>query len=421
MSQHQLTRSDSLVARVIALSLLILLVVLVYFGVRWQLGDMVASLSVPGDPASADVAELAIQLAPADPAGMIVRGSLLGDSTVSDYQQAVRLAPHDYRWRIEYARALEQDGRTTEAEVEFKKAVDLAPTYSPPHWQLGNFYLRQKREAEAIAELKQAAANNRTYREQVFSLAWDLYDKDATQLDQFAGTAAEGRAALAYFLAGRGRGAEALALWKSLSPEERSDRAALASSIAKGLFIQRAFGPALEFSQMLGHDGEARPEAVTNGSFEKALDASEGDQFGWDVARGESRVDVASDNKVAHDGTRSARLTFKGYSKPTLANLLQTVAVVPGHRYKLSFWLRTENLRSVGMPMLEVLNAQTETTLGRTAAFISGTHDWQQFEIDFAVPTDSSGIVIRTVRTFCGEDCQINGILWYDDFQLAKP
>ncbi|MCY7344620.1 MAG: hypothetical protein LH614_00210, partial [Pyrinomonadaceae bacterium] len=38
-----------------------------WFAVRWQLGNMLAELTLPTDPGAKDIAALAVQLSPGDP------------------------------------------------------------------------------------------------------------------------------------------------------------------------------------------------------------------------------------------------------------------------------------------------------------------------------------------------------------------
>ena len=91
------------------------------------------------------------------------------------FEETVRLSPHDFRWWIEYGRALERAGHPDQAEPAFLEAIWLAPNYAYPHRQLGNFYLRQGRGDEAFTELRLTTTNNQTYRNQVFALAWDYF------------------------------------------------------------------------------------------------------------------------------------------------------------------------------------------------------------------------------------------------------
>jgi tetratricopeptide (TPR) repeat protein len=408
--------------RIIIVVVAIVSLVAAFFAVRWQLGNMLADLTKFDDPNAAEIAAVASDWAPADPVARWLRASTAGDpaEAITLYEQTIQLAPNDYRWRIELARALEQDDQPDRAEAELKRALELAPTYAYPRWHLGNFYLRQDRPDEAIAELKKAGENNQFYRDQVFSLAWDYFNKDPAQLENLAGDEAEARARLAYFFAARGYAPDALRNWNRLTGEEKAKRDYVARVIAQGLFEKRAFPQALEFSRQLGLDVEAAPEAVTNGMFEKGVSQGDGSRFGWALVRNDPNVEMATDTRVKHEGTRSLRTAFKGNVKPGFANIYQTVVVEPGKRYRLRFWVRTENLKSAGMPMLQVVNANDGKLIAGSPPFPGGTADWRELSAEFETPPNCNGITIRTVRGDCGEDCPITGTFWYDDFELSR-
>src|SRR5258706_1591305 len=190
--------------------------------------------------------------------------------------------------------------------------------------------------------------------------------------------------------------------------------------MALGLYDQRHFPQALEFARQYGVDGDARPEAVTNASFEKNVDGDADARFGWRVMRVDPRFEAIIDPKVKHEGSRSLRITFKSFNKPGLANIYQTIVVEPNKKYRLHFWVRTENLKSAGEPLLEVQNGNDGKLMARSQAFSAGTNDWQEMTVDFTTPENCNAINVRTGRVYCGEDCPISGTFWYDDFEIDR-
>ncbi len=414
--------SKRLKMRGVLIAVIAAALIFAWFGVRWQFGNLLATLTPPSDPNAAAIGRLAVAWSPADPAGYSLTADVGEDpqTTINAREEAVRLAPYDHRLRTELGRAYEQNDQNDRAEIEFRNAVELAPSYGSTHWYLGNFLLRQERNEEALAELRRSAEDNHLYREQVFSLAWDYFDKDPIRIEDLAGDKPEAIVNLAYFFAARGRAQESLRNWNRLSESEKSRRVAVAKAIALGLFDQRHFRQSLEFSKQYGADPDAVPEQISNPSFEKNIGDSDDQRFGWQIARNDSKLDISTDSRVVHSGTRSLRMTFKGYAKPSLANLFQTVVVEPGKNYQIRFWVRTENLKSAGPPMLEILNANDGIPIVTSLPFPDATSNWQEFRVDFVTPADCGAVSIRTARTFCGENCPITGILWYDDFELSK-
>lgn len=205
-----------------------------------------------------------------------------------------------------------------------------------------------------------------------------------------------------------------------LNDEQKAENPQIAKIIAQGLYEKRSYPQALEFARQLGIDPDAKPETVTNAGFEKTIGNADDTRFGWRVTRNDPKVDVAVDSIVRHEGAKSLRILFKAYNKPELYIVTQNVVVEPGRSYRLRFWLRTENLRSGGMPQLQIVNANDDTMLAVSPAYPNGTNDWEQVSVAFTAPDNCSGIVIRTIRAGCGPDCPIAGTIWYDDFDLDR-
>ena len=415
------------ISRIILVSAIILVTVFGWFAIRWQLGNMLAELTLPTAPNSQNVARLAVNFAPSDPMSNWLVASTNRDiftsekisASLSEYERVVQLAPNDFRWWIELARAREQAEDITGAEKAYLRAVEIAPNYIYPHWQFGNFYLRQGRSDEAFAELKKAAENNSTYRHQVFSLAWEYYEQDTAKIEQLAEDSPAVRAALAMFYAGRSRAKDSLRIWNTLPDESKQENFAIGKVIERALFEKRNYGEAIEFTRQLGTEPDAKPEFIQNGSFEQPIGESKDSFFGWVVSSLE-KVDTKIDPTQKREGNRSVRVSFNGYSDPTFFTLLQYVVIKPSAKYHLSFWLRTENMKSGGTPTLEIYNANDDKIIAVSKPFPNGKTDWQQVKIEFMAPENAEAIGIRTTRAYCGLECPIFGTFWYDDFKLEK-
>lgn len=396
-----------------------------WFAVRWQIGDMLAELTQPNDPNANEIAGIAVNLAPHDPLTNWLAASTQKDvftpeaiaASVAGFEQVVKLAPHNYRWWLELGRAQEQAENAIEAEKAYRRAVELAPAYIKPRWQIGNFYLRQGRGDEAFAELKIAAQDNSVYRDQVFSIAWDFYDHDFNRLEQIAGDDPAVKAGLARFYASKELAADSLRVWNSMAVEDRRANQEFGKVIAQAFYEKRFFRQALEFVRELGIDPDAQQETVANGGFEKAVSGDK--YFGWQITPID-KMEVKLDPTKKQEGARSLRVSFNGFAEPTLFNVNQYVTVAPSANYRLTFWLRTENLKSGGMPTLEIYDANSGKGIKIADAFPDGTTDWQQIKLDFSTPAAIEAVGIRTTRIFCGANCPIFGTLWYDDFKLEK-
>ena len=110
--------------RIVLLGVMFAAAAFAFFAIRWQLGDMLAELTPTTDPNISIIADAARSLAPADPrtnwlaatAETSVFTPEAIDTSVGMFEQTVRLSPFDFRWWIEYGRALERAGHPDQAE-----------------------------------------------------------------------------------------------------------------------------------------------------------------------------------------------------------------------------------------------------------------------------------------------------------------
>lgn len=420
--------SRTTLARAILIAAILLALAFGWYSVRWQLGSMFATLTSPADASAKAVAPMARSLSPSDPMTSWFAASVeennftpqTAQNSLRGYEETVRLAPFDFRWWRQLGRAYESAGDMQKAEAAMLESVRLAPNYTLPRWQLGNFYVRQGRETEAFAELQKVAENNAVYREQVFSILWDYYDHDTSRLEQLAGNSASVKASLAKFYAARESAENSLRIWNSLSDEEKEKHLDIAKLIAQALYDKRFYRSAVHFVRQIGIEYNAQLESVENAGFENLIsDESTPVYFSWRVLPIE-KVEVKTDPNQKHEGSRSLRVLFSGFAGIELNNIYQIVAVNANQRYRLSFWIKTEELKSAGPPMLEIVNSNDDKLIASGKPFPTGTNDWQQMQIEFTAPANAEGITLRTARAYCGNACPIFGTIWMDDFKLEK-
>jgi tetratricopeptide (TPR) repeat protein len=421
-------KPDLKIVRITAIVAILAGLVTLWFSVRWQVGAMFADVTSGNDADAKAIAESAISLAPANPRGYWLSGSILRSAfddasfaaAMNRFESAARVSPHHYGSWTELGRTAERAGDYNRAEAAFRKAIELAPEYTIPRWQIGNFYLRRGRIEDAVRELRLAARHTSPYQVQVFSTAWNVLGNDPRQVDQFLSDTEDSKATLAYFYGSINRPDDALRIWSQIDPANRPRFDWQIKALARDLLIHRSFRGALEFVRQNGVDTDARPEAFTNGDFESAIPPYDGVRFNWTINRIDGKIDAGTDNSTQRNGKRSLKFTLRGYPKHAFHTLQQSIAVVPGSRYRLSFWVRTENLRSGSMPFIEVRNAKDDSINMASPPFASGTSEWTQMTIDFAIAPDKDGIYVTTAREPCSGECPINGIFWLDDFVLTR-
>lgn len=426
-SQVVFIKSRNIIVRVGLILAVLLSLWLGWYAFSREIGNMMAEVTEPNELNAKATAYAALWMAPADPFVNWLLATTENDSFIPEkteaslrnFENVIRLSPNDYRWWIELGRVREQADDPEGSEKALKHAIQLAPTYSYPRWQMGNFYLRQGRSEEAFAELKLAAEHNTGYREQVFFTVWEFFNHDKAQLEKIVGNSGDVRAYLARFYATHDQPEDCIRAWNTLTPEEKEENKALGLIIMQGLFEHKNFRAALSLAREFGHDAPEDVGLIQNGGFESSVNTSKLAFFGWQVAD-KDKIDIRSDSMQKHEGKKSLKVIFNAYTESTFVNVSQIVAVEPSARYSLTFWVRTENLKSAGPPLVQIDGVNESRTFGATAPFPTGTNDWQQMKIDFTAPIDADGVVIRTLRLYCGENCPLVGTIWYDEFNLQK-
>jgi len=405
-----------------------------WYALRWGIGDTMAEyapVSYATDPTSAfETAESAARLAPEDPLSHLTLARLYRVSfdpeelprSLEEYDRAAALAPNDYLVWTEVGRARASSGDAEGGVAALKRAVALAPNYAEPRWHLGNALLRAGRTDEAFAELRRAAdADPDRYRPQVFNLAWQLYDQKMPRVLEAVGRTPEARAQLVGVLIGRGRFDDAIAVWSSLSAQEKRQQGAAAGlELARSLYGTSQFRRALQVLNEAGEAADAVPEKISNGGFESDV-AQPGKQlFAWQVTP--APVQVVLDGRVAHGGRRSLRLLFNSSAQVDFRNVWQTVAVEPSTRYRLTYFVRTDSLKSAATLQTLVADAANESAvLAQSQPVPNETNDWQQASVEFTTGPKTEGVVVRIVRSDCpDQSCPIYGKIWYDDFYLER-
>lgn len=427
-SQIILLDSRSVLVRLALVAAVLFVLFGVYFIVRWQLGKLVAEAAVPSDKNFLAVARLSKDFAPFDPytnwiVGSAERNNFSADTLFAEaqsFERAVRLSPNDFRYWLDFGRAREQKGEINEAEAAMRRAVELAPNYAYPRWLFGNFLLRQGKTAEAKAEFRIVAETHSTLRQQVFYLIWENTGQNSGELEKIVGERPQVRAALAVFYAEKNLPDDCLRLWQSLSAEEKKQFVIEGKTAAAILGEKQNYRAALNLLKELEIAPNAEIGQIENGGFENDIAPVPDSFLGWTNLTRIKNLSVSRDASQKKEGKLSLRLTFSGYSEPILGAVSQYVVIEPAKRYRLSFQLKTGELKSAGTPVLEIVEARSGKMLTASHPFPDGTTEWQRINLEFTSPGDSQAILIRTGRAFCGEKCPIVGSVWYDEFKLEQ-
>jgi tetratricopeptide (TPR) repeat protein len=400
-----------------------------WVGLRWCIGNTMAEW-LP----DIDGAQAAARLAPDDPQAHFTIARLRERSFLPEelpeaarrYEEAARLSPHDFRLFMELGRVRGLIGDTRGSEAALRRAVELAPNYPDPRWYLGNLLLRQGRTEEAFAELRRAGeVSPEKFLPQVVELSWRFHNADVPAVLAVVGSSARARGQLMEHLIKLKRLDDARQLWEGFDASQRKLLSAKGEKLLLRFFEAKRFHDVLTMHRELfaieGTPTEAAPERLANGGFEAAVGAPGKNPFEWQVVP-LAGVQMGLDERAPQEGARSLRLAFNAPNTLNFRNISQLVTVEPQTRYRLAYYVRTEEVKGVATLVTEIVDAaQPERVLAASQPLAIGTSDWQAVALDFTTAPGVQAVTLRVVSPACpAATCPIFGKVWYDNFNLQR-
>ena len=375
-----------------------------------------------------EAAVSAVNLSPADPEVRHALAVLLlesGDAAgaVREFERATDLRPDHYAYWSKLALARETAGDVEGAINAARRAVELAPHYARPRWELGNLLFRAGDAAAGFASMREAVRRDPSYLPGLRDLAWNAAGGDARLVESWVAPETPSEVAgLARFLVGRGESSVSAALLSRAAGVPEADGRALTSDLlTAGRFREAYVAWAAERKDIaVEPSGE-----LLDGGFEGELSFDERG-FGWQFTRSASGgpVRVSLDGEERKSGSHSLRVDFGGDSNQSAPPVSQLLIVEPGARYRLSFFARSGELVTGGLPLVRVYEARARgesKLLAESQTLPEGTSGWRDFVLEFTAPAGAEAVRISLERRGCPSGpCPAFGSLWLDDFTLVK-
>lgn len=383
-----------------------------------------ASLLTAGALSANDLnaATAAVSLSPGNANAQLRLGALLeanGDlpAALVHYQTAVRLRPEDYVLRMQLARGQELAGDTAAAINSGRAAVNLAPSYAQPHWQLGNILVRAGRADGGFSELRLAGASNPRLLPGMVDLAWQLSDSQIEYVLQvIQPRTPDAYKALAAYFKKHDHWEEAVRMFQAAGNATDQDR----HTYIAELIAEKKFREAHAL-WMIEYPPDPDGPLIFDAGFEQETNLDE-PGFGWRAADPQPSLKLSLDNVKPKEGSSSLRIDFNGEANASAPVISQLVSLHPKTHYELGLAYRTENLVSGGLPTILILDANDNRVLGQSEVFPQTTDGWHNIRVDFTTGESTRAIQIALQRKPCdAQQCPIFGKLWLDDFFMNGP
>ncbi len=178
-------------------------------------------------------------------------------------------------------------------------------------------------------------------------------------------------------------------------------------NLAEGMLVKDAL--------FVAHDGEARfvadsPAKLPNGGFEQF----EGNRFTAFDKQDEPGRKTFVDTSVSHSGRASLRIENFGDTKEGIARVAQRVHVTPDRCYRVSAWVRTENVDPASLFSIK--------------SFTPDGRDLSPFEPPAPTPTTGWRKVTTAFNSWYADTIDLNfgvfegvkGRVWVDDVEIEE-
>lgn len=382
--------------------------------------------------AQLEAMDLAAHYAPFDPFIRLRRGGRYiaaatdegneewGGRAVDEIRQAALAAPTDYRIWLALGRALDRVGAPAEARPAFERALQLAPNYFDTHWAFANHLLRAGDRESSFMLMRRALALRPAAFALIFDYAWEAYDGRIPAILAALAPPPAIQAQMATLLVRRNQTAAALEIWRQIPAPAPAEVREFALSLLQAARPTAAWQvwSAAALPDMEPPDPDS---LLTNGGFERRILLNNRLPFrAWQITPN-TGVRVTVDRQDPDDGAQSLRVGFSLENNQPLTVITQVAPVLPGRDYCLSFSLRTEELKSLSLPKIELFDsANPEQTYVATPPLPGDLATWTDQSLRIRTARTTESLSVRLQRPPCADPfCSIEGRLWLDRFRLA--
>ncbi len=151
------------------------------------------------------------------------------------------------------------------------------------------------------------------------------------------------------------------------------------------------------------------PTRVINADFEEA----KGNHFtGWGFQDDEG-VTTFADHEVVHSGKTCLRMENIGKNAANHARISQPIKLQPYRQYRISFWLKSENLTPAN-PEVKILAPNAESAISFQTFHTERTQDWKHYDLVFNSMKYSDALLY--LGTWYGK----SGKIWWDDLSIEE-
>jgi thioredoxin-like negative regulator of GroEL len=335
---------------------------------------------------------------------------------VDECKKASELNPYSSSIWLDLAQAYYTVGDRQLNDAAIYKALAVDPTTPDTAWSAANFFLIQGDTPEALKQFSMVLREEPSLAPATLNICWQSLH-DINRIQSILPPNPDVYLVFIKLLLSTGELDSAHQIWSALMELKtvsdyhqdlfyidrllQARDVTLASDAWKQLSSKSKELQAYSQPDNLIMDGSFSQEILNSG-------------FDWRYTP-RPQIAVTLDTGEFHTGNRSLRLVYNDGGSD--AGIFQYIFVQPNTRYRLSAWVKSEDLETANGPMLSVLDGYGNEIYGSTEETIATT-PWHRVETVLQTGPDTKLMILAVLR-HPGET-RIQGKFWIDDVKLES-
>jgi len=343
---------------------------------------------------------------------------------VQELRKAVELSPHSGTYWSGLFKACYAAGDLTCADQAVLRAMELTPSKPQYTWEAALHQVNAGRRSEAVFACARFLRLQPARADEVFQLLQRGFKDLEFIWSELVSPSGNINTMLAYlnFLGQKGNFELAERCWQQMISSGPPVSFAAVQPYLERLLAAGHYAEAARVWHYLLHNGGIalppdtdKDNLIFNGSFEQ-LPLNGG--FDWRHAP-QTYLEVDFANPSAHSGRRALQLHFTVRDNSEYEPVYQLVPVMPGQRYLLTAFVRSEEIASDSGPRLRVVDPKCPACLTVESEGTTGTSPWRQVVRPFQAGPETEAVRISIWRPRGRSyPMDITGRFWIDDVSL---
>jgi tetratricopeptide (TPR) repeat protein len=336
------------------------------------------------------------------------------DRAIEECKKASVLNPYSSAIWLDLAQAYYSAGKKELNQAAIHKALVVDPTTPDTMWSAANYFLLQGDTSAALQLFAVILREEPSLVPSVLGVCWQSLH-DVQRIQAMLPPKPDIYLSFVKLLLASREFEAANHIWAALMQMPVAVDYRQALFYIDGLLQVNAVDQAHDaWMQLLTRSKELRAYAepgnlIMDGTFShEILDSG----FDWRY-KVNPQIAVALDSAESHSGNRSLRLTYTDSGSD--AGIFQYIAVQPTKQYRLSAWVKSEELETANGPMLSIVDGVDKMIYGTTEE-TSGTTPWHRIEATVTTGPETRLAAFSVLRN--PGETRIQGNFWIDDVRL---